>query len=149
MKDYTPNGWEKIKQQDYVKYGISENPNLVIISAYTFENNFIELIECDDDENFMRNVVVEYYGLISDKGMQENIGIEPKWLFQHKIGEIEITLTLVQSLVGDKIYSASIFFNKNGKNLGLNILSSSFPLKEFDFITSNIYKGIEELILNI
>lgn len=149
MKQYVPKNWNLINSEDYAKYGIGENPNLVIISAYTFENSFIELIECDNDPNFMRDVVVEYYGLVADKEMQNNMGIEPKWLFQHKINETEFTLTLVQSLAGDKIYSASIFFNKNGINYGLNILSADFPSKEFDFMCSNIYNGIEELILNI
>ena len=146
--EFTPKDWKKIPNEDYAKYGIGENTNLVVLSAFTFENNFIELVECDDDPNFMRDVVVEYYGLISDKEMQANMGIEPKWLFQNKVGETDITLTLVQSLAGDKIYSASIFFNKKGKNYGLNILSANFPTKEFDFITSKLYSGIEELILN-
>ena len=149
MKDFVPKDWLKIQPQDYSKYGIGENSNLIVLSAYTFENNFIELIECDDDPNFMRDVVVEYYGLVADKEMQKNMGIEPKWLFQNNADGTDFTLTLVQSLAGDKIFSASIFFNKNNKNYGLNILSASFPSKEFDFINSKIYDGILELIKNV
>ena len=149
MKEiYTPSVWKKIEEKDYQKYGIGNNDNIAVLSAWTYEKHFIELVECENDSNFMRDIIVEYYGLVADKEMQKNMGIEPKWLFQNKIEDTEVTMTVVQSLTDDKIYSASIFFNKNNQNYGLNILCANFPLKEFDYITSPLYISIEEFIKN-
>ncbi len=148
-EEYCPKDWNLIKKEDYLKYGINENQNLPILSAWTFNNHFIELVECDNSENFMQEVTVEYYGLVSDKESQSQMGIEPRWLFQYNVEGNPVTLTVVQSTTDNKIFSASVFFNKNGKNYGLNILCAKFPLKEFEYLTSPICSGIEELIKNI
>ena len=146
---FCPKDWNRIKKEDYLKYGINENANLPIICAWTFNNHFIELVKCDDNENFMQEVTIEYYGLISDKETQNQMGIEPRWLFQYKVEDVNVTLTVVQSITDNKIFSASVFFNKGGKNYGLNILCAKFPLKEFEYLTSPICLGVEELIKNI
>lgn len=144
--EFSPKNWEEINKDDFSKYGINVNFTTPVKRAWKFKNSFIELMEVDPNPNFMRDIVVEYYGLVADKETQAQMGIEPKWLFQYDIEETKATLTVVQSLSNDKIYSASLFFEKSGVNYGLNILSASFPIKEFDYLTSDFASGIEELI---
>ena len=146
---FVPQDWALISKEDYLKYGIGINEQIKIISAFKHKNYFIELIDCNGQADFVKDVIVEYYALIADKQTQKELQIEPKWLFRYEIEAIEITLTVVQSMTDDKVFSASLFFTKNQNVYGINIIGVTFPLKEFEYLTSSIAIGIEQLVKNI